>query len=182
VTIGFPKQYNTIEYECDEETYLSRAKEAKVESRGFYGKLVEDSTQNNRYIFKNPSWKEDYNGFSGSPVFGLYEDELLRTKEVVVIGVIVTIGKKPTSFELLAKLKKIKWTSDFKSLTFRDYNYHFNEFYKKFIVKFVSINVATDLIFGYLYLKHLETSVNEMKMIQEGKLQAINAKDLLDEL
>jgi len=45
----------------------------------------------------------------------------------------------------------------------------------------LTINIANEELFDKI-LDNLETSVKEMQLIKDGKIKAINARNLLDEL
>lgn len=90
-TMGFPKEYSDIKYHYNDEICMSSVKEAKFQIRGFYGKMVNDSKQRNRYGFTNTNWKDGYNGFSGAPIFALIPD-IQEINKAVVIGVVLTAG------------------------------------------------------------------------------------------
>jgi hypothetical protein len=59
--------------------------------------MVDNSKFRNRYGFEEVNWKDEYNGFSGAPVFALIPD---TTKEVraMVIGIILTATKTRGEF------------------------------------------------------------------------------------
>jgi len=113
-TMGFPKKFNHINYEFNEEDYTTYAKDAKLQPRGFYGKMVDNSNFRNRYGFEEVNWKDEYNGFSGAPVFALIPD-LSQGARAMIIGIILTATKTRGEF--------------------------------------LSINVATNLIAGYINSK-----------------------------
>lgn len=96
-TMGFPKKFQHINYEYNEEDYSTCAKDVQLQPRGFYGKMVDNSKFRHRYGFEEVNWKDEYNGFSGAPVFALIPD---ATKEVrsIVIGIILTATKTRGEF------------------------------------------------------------------------------------
>jgi len=96
-TIGFPKAFSEIDYEINEENYSTYAKGVELQPRGFYGKMVDTSSFRSRYSFENVNWKDEYNGFSGAPIFALIPDVYKGTR-AMVIGVILTATKTKGDF------------------------------------------------------------------------------------
>lgn len=81
-TAGFPKQFQSIDYDTN---YFH------VEPRAYFGIIRDNCRQKQRYGFEKATWKErEYNGFSGSPVFTqtLNEDE--KNIAVTLIGIVLT--------------------------------------------------------------------------------------------
>ncbi len=81
-TAGFPKQFQSIDYDTD---YFN------VEPRAYFGKIRDNCSQKQRYGFEKATWKEkDYNGFSGSPVFTQTLNEHEKNIAVTLIGIVLT--------------------------------------------------------------------------------------------
>lgn len=84
-TIGFPKAYLEIDYDSMQVT---------AQPRGYYGKIRDNSNFRDRYGFENVNWKDkEYNGFSGSPILGLFPTLLENMKvdiQLIPLGVLVT--------------------------------------------------------------------------------------------
>ncbi len=84
-TVGFPQVSKEIDFDT---------KQARIQPRGFYGKIAIKENDINRYKFKQPSWKEgEYNGFSGSPILEIisfHNHNYEKVTETIPIGILLS--------------------------------------------------------------------------------------------
>lgn len=84
-TVGFPKAYSGVNYDFMQVT---------AQPRGYYGKIKDNSKFKDRYGFENVNWKDkEYNGFSGSPILGLFptlSENMKVNIQPIPLGVLVT--------------------------------------------------------------------------------------------
>ncbi len=80
-TVGFPKQFQSIDYNIN---YFN------VEPRAYFGIIRNTCKQRQRYGFEKSTWKEKYNGFSGSPVFTKILNKHEKNIAITLIGIVLT--------------------------------------------------------------------------------------------
>ena len=93
-SVGFPKSSKEMDYD---------KKQAKIQARGFYGKIAKKENDKYRYKFEEPSWKEsEFNGFSGSPILEILPVYNPDTNELKVqsipIGILLSATKSKGEF------------------------------------------------------------------------------------
>jgi hypothetical protein len=92
-TVGFPQVSKEIDFDI---------KQARIQARGFYGKISIKKNDINRYKFNQPSWKEgEYNGFSGSPILEImpfYNSNYEIVMEAIPIGILLSATKHHCEF------------------------------------------------------------------------------------
>lgn len=85
--VGFPQNHKKIHSESNSQY------RCECTARGYYGRICNNSKSKNFYGIEDASWEEAYEGFSGSPIIGLYPTKNQSTVKVIVLGMLLTSSR-----------------------------------------------------------------------------------------